>query len=155
MRTFLFALLFMAGIAAASGQPAPAGLAQELITAAGEGNAELIRLTLVKGADVNGTDGAGNTALIRAAGRGQVDAVKALLKAKPKLDHVNAAGRTALLEAIVSGDGSPPFGHVVLLLSAAGANVNIADPNRTTPLDHARRKGYDSMVGVLEHAGAK
>ena len=155
MRTFLFALLFIAGIAGASEQSMPTGLAQELMAAAGEGNAERIRLTLGKGADVNATDGAGSTALIRAAGRGHVDAVKALLKAKPKLDHVNGAGRTALIEAIVTGDGSPRFGHVVLLLSAAGANVNIADPNRTTPLDHARRRGYDSMVGVLEHAGAK
>jgi ankyrin repeat protein len=125
------------------------------LIAAGDGELELLRLMLGKGADVQRIDGAGNTALIRAAGGGRVDAVKALLKTPVKLDHVNRAGRTALLEAIVAGDGSPRFGQIVLLLSAAGADVNIADQNKLTPLDHVRRKGYDAMAGVLEHAGAR
>jgi hypothetical protein len=125
------------------------------LIAAGEGNLELLRLMLGKGADVHRTDGAGGTVLIRAAARGHVDTVKALLKTPVKLDHVNLAGRTALLEAIVTGDGSPRYGQIVLLLSAAGADVNSADKNRVTPLDHARRRGYDAMAGVLEHAGAR
>jgi ankyrin repeat protein len=125
------------------------------LIAAAEGNLELLRLMLGNGADVNRPDGTDSTALICAAGRGHVDAVKALLKTPVKLDHVNRAGRTALLEAIVTGDGSPRFGQIVLLLSAAGADVNIADPNKVTPLDYARRKGYDAMAGVLEHAGAR
>lgn len=125
------------------------------LIAAGEGNLELLRLMLGKGADVHRTDAAGSTALVRAAARGHVDTVKALLKTPVKLDHVNLAGRTALLEAIVAGDGSPRYGQIVLLLSAAGADVNIADKNRVAPLDHARRRGYDAMAGVLEHAGAR
>ncbi|MFS8086381.1 MAG: ankyrin repeat domain-containing protein [Acidobacteriota bacterium] len=125
------------------------------LIAAGAGNPELLRLMLGKGADVNRPDGAGSTALIRAAAHGQVEAVKALLNTPVKLDHVNLAGRTALLEAIVTGDGSPRYGQIVLLLSAAGADVNIADKNRVAPLDHARRRGYDAMAGVLEHAGAR
>jgi hypothetical protein len=38
--------------------------------------------------------------------------------------------RTALLEGIVTGDGSPRFGQIVLLPSAAVTDVNIADPNK-------------------------
>jgi hypothetical protein len=125
------------------------------LIAAGEGNLELLRLMLGSGADVNRTDGTDSTALTRVAERGHVDAVKALLKTPVKLDHVDRAGRTALLEAIVTGDGSLRFGQIVLLLSAAGADVNIADKNRVTPLDHARRRGFEAMAGVLEHAGAR
>jgi hypothetical protein len=40
-------------------------------------------------------------------------------------------------------------------LVEAGANVNIPDRNRETPLAHARKRGYAEMVRILEAAGGR
>ena len=45
--------------------------------------------------------------------------------------------------------------EIVRLLVAAGANVNIADRDGTTPLAHARRARYSAMVRILSDAGAR
>ena len=155
LRALVAGVLIAAGIASAFGQSATAGRDLELLSAAERGDAAMVRTLLDMGADVQRIDAAGNTALIRAAELGHVDAVRALLKSKVNLNHVNRSGRTALLAAITAGDGTPRFGQIVLLLSAAGTDVNIADRNKLTPLDHARRSGYAAMVSVLEHAGAR
>jgi len=59
------------------------------------------------------------------------------------------------MEAIVLGNGDARHTAVVRALVEAGADVNIADRGGTTPLQHARRRGYVEMARILENAGAR
>ena len=95
------------------------------------------------------------TALIAAAHLGHDEVVKMLIAAGAPLDHVNNLGWTALIESIVLGNGGPRHVETLRALVRAGANVNLADRNRTTPLALARLRGYQTMVDILERAGAK
>ena len=79
--------------------------------------------------------------------------MKLLLATAIDKDHVNNLGWTALLEAVILGDGGAAHTEIVRLLVAAGANVNIADRDRVTPLAHAKRRGYREMVRILSAAG--
>jgi ankyrin repeat protein len=93
------------------------------------------------------------TALIAAAHLGHVEAVKLLIAAKAPLNHVNNLGWTALMEAVVLGNGGANHTATVRALVEAGCDVNIADRQGTTPLQHARRRGYVEMARILENAG--
>jgi uncharacterized protein len=95
------------------------------------------------------------TALIAAAHLGHVEAVKMLIGAKAPLNHVNNIGWTALMEAVVLGNGGANHTATVRALVEAGADVNIADKQGSTPLQHARRRGYVEMARILENAGAR
>lgn len=119
-------------------------------------NPELVGVLLDNGADRIGTKRFGGTPLIAASDRGFVEVVRAIL-ARPGIpvDHVNNLGWTALLEAVILGDGGPAHTEIVGLLIDAGADVNLADREGVTPLEHARRRGYRQMITLLEAAGAR
>ncbi|MAF47665.1 MAG: hypothetical protein CMM10_05345 [Rhodospirillaceae bacterium] len=95
------------------------------------------------------------TALIASAHLGHDRVVAELIKAGAPLDHVNNLHWTALIEAIVLGVGGPRHVACVSLLVAAGANVNLADGNGTSPLSLAQQRGYSEMVEILKNSGAK
>jgi ankyrin repeat protein len=95
------------------------------------------------------------TALIAAAHLGHAEAVKMLIAAKAPLNHVNNLGWTALMEAVVLGNGGSGHTASVRALVEAGCDVNIADRQGITPLQHARRRGYVEMARILENAGAR
>jgi ankyrin repeat protein len=95
------------------------------------------------------------TALIAAAHLGHVDVVRTLIAARAPLDHVNNLRWTALIESIVLGDGGKNHTETLRALVGAGANVNIADGQGSTPLELAKNRGYREMVEVLEKSGAK
>ena len=116
---------------------------------------EFLQLTLQAGADVHSTDSYNGTGLIRAADRGHVEIIAELLKTDIKIDHINRLGWTALLEAIILGDGGERHSEVVRLLVEAGADVNLADSRGTTPLAHAQQKGHQTIVEILQRAGAR
>lgn len=123
--------------------------------AGARGHLEILKMTLAHGADLKSTNRFGGTALIPAAERGHVETVRTLIEAGVDIDHVNNLGWTALLEAIILGDGGPRHQQIVALLVKAGANVNLADANEATPLQHARNAGYHEMEKVLAAAGAR
>jgi uncharacterized protein len=89
------------------------------------------------------------TALIAAAHLGHDEVVSILIDAGAPLDHVNNLGWTALMEAVVLGDGSARYVRTVRALVAAGANRSIGDRNGTTPLQHARNRGYREIADLL------
>jgi ankyrin repeat protein len=64
-------------------------------------------------------------------------------------------GWTALLEEIILGDGGPRHTEVVRLLGEAGADVNLADGQGMTPLQHAEKDGYAEIARILRDAGAQ
>lgn len=90
------------------------------------------------------------TALIAAAHLGHDGVVRELIAAGAPLDHVNNLGWTALIEAVILGDGGPRHLETVRALVAAGARRDLADREGTTPLEHARRRGYAAMVALLQ-----
>jgi uncharacterized protein len=117
---------------------------------------EMLKIALEGGASAkNVTSRYDGTALIAAAHRGHVEAVKILIAARAPLNHVNNLGWTALMEAIVLGNGGANHTATVRALVEAGADVNIADRQNQTPLQHARRRGYTEMARILENAGAR
>ncbi|MDI9674949.1 ankyrin repeat domain-containing protein, partial [Pseudomonas aeruginosa] len=81
-----------------------------------EGRLEILRLTLLHGADLKSTNRYGGTALIPACERGHVEVVKTLLQAGVDPNHVNKLGWTGLLEAILLSDGGPRHQEIVRLL---------------------------------------
>lgn len=125
------------------------------LLAGAQGRLEILKMTLAHGADLGSTNRYGGTALIPAAERGHVAVVRTLIDAGVKVDHINRLGWTALLEAIILSDGGTRHQEIVHLLIAAGANVNLADKDGITPLQHAQRRNYTAMVAQLRAAGAR
>ncbi|MNF10383.1 Ankyrin repeat protein [compost metagenome] len=66
------------------------------------------------------------------------------------MNHVNNLGWTALLEAIILSDGGPRHVEIVKLLVDAGADLNIADNDGVTPIQHAKNRGYRKISDILE-----
>ena len=116
----------------------------------------VLRLALELGGRAsNVTSRYDGTALIAAAHLGHDEVVRTLLRAGAPLDHVNNLGWTALIESIVLGDGGPRHTATLKALVEAGANVNLADRNGSTPLALARSRGYREMAAILKQAGAR
>lgn len=92
------------------------------------------------------------TALIAAAHLGHVEVVRRLILGGAPLDHVNNLGWTALIEAIILGDGGPNHVATVKVLIEAGADQMIADREGVLPIAHARARGYNEIIEILESA---
>ncbi|KKI91010.1 ankyrin [Bacillus sp. SA1-12] len=123
--------------------------------AGAEGYIDILKLTIKAGADPTITNRYGGTALIPAAEHGYVDVIKELLtNTDVDINHVNHLGWTALLEAIILNDGDERQQQTVQLLIDYGADVNLADKNNVTPLQHARKKGFKEIEQILLKAGA-
>jgi uncharacterized protein len=95
------------------------------------------------------------TALIAAAHLGHDGIVRELIRAGAPLDHVNNLGWTALLETVILGDGGPRHVETVRALLEGGADAGIADRDGTTPLEHARRRGYAKMSALIQNASKR
>jgi uncharacterized protein len=124
-----------------------------LLVCGENGDVAMLRLVLAARPDLAATNRFGGTALIPAADRGHVGTVRALVRTRIDLDHVNRLGWTALLEAVILGDGGADHTAIVRMLVDAGADPAIADRDGVTALQHARDRGYDAIVRVLERAG--
>ncbi|PYI55968.1 hypothetical protein DLM86_08240 [Paenibacillus flagellatus] len=127
-----------------------------LLYAGAEGLLDILKLAIEAKADTKLTNRYGGTALIPACERGHVEVVKELLERSGiDVNHVNHLGWTGLLEAIVLSDGGPRHQAIVRLLIEHGADVNLADKDGVTPLQHAQKRGYDTIAGLLIAAGAR
>jgi ankyrin repeat protein len=129
----------------------------DIVTIAAVANdLEMLKIALEGGGSArNITSRYDGTALIAAAHLGHAEVVRMLIEHKAPLNHVNNLGWTALMESIVLGNGQRKHIDTLKALVEAGADVNIADKQGITPLQHARRRGYVEMARILEQAGAR
>lgn len=119
--------------------------------AGASGQTEFVKLFLEHGARFDVFNRYNGTALIPACERGHVETVRLLANTKDfPIDHINRLGWTALLEAVILGEGTKEYQEIVQILKDAGASLEIADIDRTTPLEHAREKGFKEIVKILE-----
>lgn len=124
--------------------------------AGAEGYIEILKLTIDAGANTKITNRFGGTALIPASEHGYVDVVEMLLtQTDINVNHVNNLGWTALMEAVILNDGGEKQQQTIQLLIDHGADVNIPDNSKVTPLQHARERGYAEIEQILLKAGAK
>ena len=128
--------------------------ANALLATGETGNVEILRAVLRADPDLTRTNRFGGTALIPAADRGHVEVVRGA-RGEIDLDHVNDLGWTALLEAVILGDGGAAHRGDVRILVDAGADIGIADREEVTPLEHARRSGYDEIARILANVGTQ
>src|SRR5215467_1473577 len=127
-----------------------------LTLAAVNNDTQLLKLALANGADPRRVTGPlDGTALISAAHLGHVEIVRALIEAKAPRDNVNRMGWTAVLIAVMLGNNSKGHIETVDLLVKAGADTEIKDRQGTTALGHARTRGYQDMIKILEAARSR
>ena len=124
--------------------------------AGAEGNLDLVKLCLANGANFEIYNRYYGTALIPAAERRHLQVVNLLVNTPGyPIDHVNNLGWTALLEAIILGSDRKVQVDIVKSLVDGGSNVNIADKEGVTPLQHARKRSLGEIITILTDAGAK
>ncbi len=101
------------------------------------------------GADVNGRQGDGTTALHWAVYRDAVPTARLLLAADAAVDAVNDLGATPLWLAASNGSAT-----LIETLLSAGADPNRTLPSGETPLMTASRTGNPAAVRILLEHGA-
>ncbi|RIX46901.1 MAG: ankyrin repeat domain-containing protein [Rhodocyclales bacterium GT-UBC] len=120
-----------------------------LMIGAWEGNLDLMKLFISRGADINQLNANGESALALAAWRGNLDAVKWLVDRGAR---INAGERkwSALHYAVFAGHG-----EVVDYLLAQGANLNALSTNGSSVLMMAIYEGREEMARKLLEKGAE
>jgi ankyrin repeat protein len=112
-------------------------------------NLEIVTLLIEVGADINGKNEYGGTALLNAAARGNDDIVRVLLKAHALVDIINRNGEDAL--NLASNRGRT---KIVRMLIDAGSSVNQIDNYGANALIEAAKQGNVEIVRLLIDAGA-
>ncbi|RXJ49675.1 ankyrin repeat domain-containing protein [Gelidibacter gilvus] len=123
--------------------------------AGASGDLSILKMSLNHGAKFDIYNRYGGTALIPAAEKRHLEVVKILTEIPDyPIDHVNNLGWTALMEAIILGATGETQVAIVKVLVDAGADVNIADNDGVTPLQHAKNRNMDKIAKILVAANA-
>jgi ankyrin repeat protein len=112
-----------------------------------QGHLEVVRLLLVRGAEVNR---AGWSPLIYAAVKGSVPVARLLLAYGADIDAGAPNGFTALMMAVREGHQ-----ELAGFLVSNHASVNVQTDSGLTALAIARKSDNAAMLGLLQKAGAK
>jgi ankyrin repeat protein len=116
------------------------------------GSVGMLEVLLPAGPDLTIRNRFGGTSLIPASERGHVAYMRRAVRTGIDVNHVNNLGWTALLEAVILGDGSKRYQQIVTSLLDAGADLQIADRDGVTPLQHAERRGQSEVASILRNA---
>jgi ankyrin repeat protein len=121
----------------------------DLVRFAGNGNTEVVKMLLEKGADARAADRDGLTPLYEASQKGHLEIAKMLLENGADARAANKYGRTPLHEASEKG-------HLEIskMLLENGADARAADRNGRTPLLEASQKGHLDLAKRLLGNGA-
>ena len=120
-----------------------------LFIAAENGNLEMVRLMLEKGADINIQDEEGWAPLLGATSRGHIEVVRLLIDAGAEVNIQEGRGDTSVNIAAKNG-----YIQIVRLLIGAGADLNIEHSGGWPPLTGAASNGHLQVVQLLINAGA-
>ena len=127
-----------------SPRPSAAVSGDVLHRAAKAGDIEVLNALLAAGADVDGRDDRGWTALMHAVNESQEPQVELLLASKANPDVRAPDGATALFIAVSRGRT-----EIVALLRQAGADPWLVGPNSRTAANVARAGGNSAIVAAL------
>jgi ankyrin repeat protein len=119
------------------------------------GRTGMLRLMIPLGPDLSIRNRFGGNALIPACERAHVETIRLLLTTKIDIDHVNNLGWTCLLEIVILGNGGSGHQEAARLVLGAGADPNLADRDRVTPLAHARARRQGEVAALIERAGGR
>lgn len=123
--------------------------------AGAEGRTEILTKMVSHQPNTRLTNRFGGNALIPAAEKGHLENVRLLLeKTDVEVNHINTPGWTALLEAIVYTNGDENQQQIIQTLLDYGADPNLADSQGVTPIQHAKKRGFQEIVSILQKAGA-
>jgi len=127
----------------------PDAAPETLLEAVKAAELKTVEKLISEGADIEATDGDGNTPLIIAAARGLEDIARVLLYAGVKIDSRNVYEEAPLHVAAF-------FGHtdVMRILIKRGAAVEVQDVSGFTPLHNAAERGHLPAVRELLNSGA-
>lgn len=129
--------------------------ANPLLHSAAMGWLDILQLAIDAHADTTLTNRFGGISIIPASERGHVEIVRTLLtRTNINVNHINNLGWTALLEAIILSNGGKAHQQIVQLLVDHGADVDLADRDGVTPLQHARERGFTEIEHILLQSGA-
>ena len=123
------------------GRTVTAGL---LVAAAANGQLEMVRMLLKRGASVDLQTNLGFTALMSSAGAGHPSILLVLLEHSANPDLQDIFGATALMAAAGAGQGA-----CVQALLRAKANTELIDNDGDTALKHAKRQGHTAIAGLI------
>jgi ankyrin repeat protein len=142
------ALLALAGVALA-GLLVAAATEPLLVEAVKSGNRDTVRALLASGADVNGREADGTTALHWAVRADDLDTTRLLIRAGANVNATNRYSLTPLSLAATNGNAA-----IAGALLEAGADANTVTPAGETVLMTASRTGSPEAVQLLLDHGA-
>ena len=113
------------------------------------GALDIVKMLILKGADIEAEEEGGLTPLMMAATRRHCSVVEVLISSEASPNIKNKKGCTALHNACENGALD-----IVKMLILKGAIIETEDRNGSTPLMMAARKGHHSVVKKLVSSGA-
>lgn len=122
---------------------------QPILESAWEGYADIVKMLLNTGLDVDQTDRFGRSALIVASHRGKKEVVHILLENNANYSLLDNKKQSALLAASRKGHD-----EIVQLLIDKNADTSVCDVDGMSPLSIACMKGYTELVKLLLEAKA-
>jgi ankyrin repeat protein len=120
-----------------------------LMSAAANGNLEIVKLLVKEGAWINYLNGDVRNALWYATTTGKTELVKYLLEKGAYVNNSDISNMTPLMMAAVNGDS-----EIVKLLISYKANINMRHKDGDTALMFAVANGRSEIANVLISAGA-
>ena len=130
-----------------------AGINEDLLQGAMEGNTALVKRSIEQRAELETKNEEGETALILAAWYGSPEIVILLLENGANVNAQDKLGFTAIAKASSLGVGR--HYEIVELLIQASANVNLKTKDGRSPFILAIINGHRELSNVLKRAGAK
>lgn len=116
-----------------------------LIRACAEGNLDLVKSLIEKGADIEAKNNDGRTALMWACENGIIEIVSFLVEKGANLNTKDSQGLTAVCNAAGNGHFA-----VVKLLVENGANIRIKTNDTVLAVAEAQKGGYEQIALYLE-----